>query len=243
MITCDDAELTLAMAGMGEVDAASLREARAHAQTCQRCGSAERAYAEVFDIVALAAVPEAPPPDLRRRILDAVAQQAQQAQPQPHAEPWWRRLWRRIPTGRPLTAFGFAAAATAVALAAVLILTSRGPAPVVTQQVQAGVNQPGLTGTLTYYRSSGDAVVSLTGLPASPRTATGGDGVYELWLVHSGGGVAPAGVLTQQSDGTWRAVVHRGDASDTAIAGTLEPAPGTATPTGSQVFQAPLPTT
>lgn len=253
---CDDAELTLALASMGDVDAAQLREAREHAQTCARCAVAERDYAEMLDMIAVAAIPDAPSPELRRRILDAVAGQTdvpaaprptRTSRAQPGAvdddaqRPWWRRLWERVPSGRPLTAFGFAAGAAAVALAAVLVFTSRGLAPVVTQSVQAGVNQPGLTGTLSYYRSTADAVVTLRGLASAPHTATGAPGVYELWLLQGSGAPIPAGTLTEQPDGTWRAVVHRQAQADTAVAATLEPAPGTQAPTGDTVFQAALP--
>src|SRR5260221_6830253 len=208
----------------------------------------------MFDMIAVVAIPEAPPPELRRRILDAVSQQPSAATPaqtkapapraQPTAEgyeaqlPWWRRVWERVPSGRPLTAFGFAASTAAVALAAVLVFTSQGAAPVVTQSVQAGVNQPGLTGTLSYYRSTADAVVTLRGLASGPHTATGAPGVYELWLIPGSGAPIPSGTLTQQPDGTWRAVVHRQAQADTAVAATLEPAPGTQAPTGATVFQA-----
>lgn len=245
---CDDAELTLALAALGDVEPDALREARTHAQTCKRCVAAEREYAQALDMIARAAVPDGPPPELRRRILDAVTAQPRPAgapvEPRDAADrPWWRHAWDRVPTGRSLTAVGFAGSVAAVALAAVLILTGHGPSPVVTQPVQAGVNQPGLTGTLTYYRSTGDAVVSLHGLAAGPHTPTGAPAVYELWLMRSGGGVTPAGVLVEQPDGTWRAVVHRQAAADVAVAATLEPAPGTQAPTGAGVFQATLPQT
>jgi anti-sigma-K factor RskA len=247
-VICDDAELTLALAGMGDVDAESLQEARAHAQTCDRCASAEREYAQALDMIARAAVPDGPPPELRRRILDAVDPQMRRPDAREEwrdraARPWWRRAWERVPSGRAVTAFGFAGSAAAVALAAVLVFTSRVTPPVITQPVQAGVNQRGLTGTLTYYRSSGDAVVSLHGLAAGPHTATGAPGVYQVWLTRSGDSVTSAGVLTQQPDGTWRAVVHRQGSADVGVAATLEPAPGTQSPTGAQVFQVDLPQT
>ncbi|HXA29017.1 MAG TPA: anti-sigma factor [Candidatus Angelobacter sp.] len=246
-MSCDDAELTLALAGMGDVDAAELREARLHAQTCARCVAAEREYALALDMIARAAVPDGPPPELRRRILESIAPQpvrpAAREEPRETAtSPWWRRAWQRVPSGRAATAFGFAGSVAAVALAAVLLLT-RGAAPLETLPLQAGVNQPGLAGTLTYYRSSGDAVVSLHGLAAGPRTAGGAPGVYELWLLRSGGAATAAGVLSQQPDGTWRAVVHRQAPADVTVAATLEPAPGTASPTGAQLFEASLPQT
>ena len=252
---CDDAELTLALASMGDVEAELLLQARAHAQACDRCAPAERDYADMLDLIARAAVPGGPPPELRRRILDAVSPQPQpnaqrSAEPEQPAQwrgaaerPWWQRLWDRVPTGRALTALAFGASAAAVVLAAVLVFTTHAPSPVVTQPVQAGVNQQGLSGTLTYYRGTGDAVVSLRGLAAGPHTTTGAPAVYELWLTRSGGGVAPAGLLAQQPDGTWRAVVHRQASADVAVAATVEPAPGTQSPTGAEVFQVNLPQT
>jgi len=181
-------------------------------------------------------VPSGPPPELRRRVLDAV-----QPRPVRGGEAWWRRLWERVPSGRPLTVAGFAGSAAAVALAAVLVVGSRGPAPVVTQPVQAGVNQPGVAGTLTYFRATGDALVSLRGLAVGPHTPSGAPAVYELWLMRGDGRVAPAGVLAEQPDGSWSAVVHRAGAAQVAVAGTLEPAPGTQAPTGAEVFQVSLP--
>lgn len=236
-MTCDDAELTLALASMGDVDAAALREAREHAGGCARCAAAERDYAGMFDLMARAAVPEGPSPELRRRILDAVRPAGRATA----AAPWWRRAWQRVPSGRPLTVAGMGAAAAAVALAAVLVAGSRGPATVVTQPLQAGVNRPGLAGTLTYFRPTGDALVSLHGLPAGAHTPSGAPAVYELWLMRGDGRVAPAGVLAEQPDGTWSAVVHRADPAQVAVAATLEPAPGTRAPTGAEVFQVSLP--
>ncbi|HZS13298.1 MAG TPA: anti-sigma factor [Candidatus Dormibacteraeota bacterium] len=241
-MTCDDVELTLALASMGDVDAEALQAARAHARTCERCAIAERQYAAMFDVVAVAAVPGGPPPELRRRILDAVSPQPRgEARVNRATQPWWRSVWERVPSGRPLTVAGFAGSAAAVALAVALVLQSRGASPVVTEPVQAGLNQLGLSGTLTYIRDSGDALVSLRGLSATPRTASGAAAVYELWLMRGDGSVAPAGTLSEQPDGTWRAVVHRQAPAQVAVAATVEPAPGTQAPTGDQVFQAVLP--
>jgi anti-sigma-K factor RskA len=154
---------------------------------------------------------------------------------------WWARWWERVPAGRPLTVLGLVGTAAAVALALVLTVGSRAPSPVVTQPLQAGVNQPGVTGTLTYFRSSGDAVLSVRGLRDDATTPAGVAAVYELWLMRGDGRVAPAGVLNRQADGTWRAVVHRQTSAEIAIAATLEPSPGTQSPTGAQVFQSTLP--
>ncbi len=218
------------------MDEAALGEARAHALDCARCAGAEREYAAVLDMMARAAVPAGPPAELRRRILDAV-----QPAPARGAQPWWRRLWERVPSGRALTLGGMLGSAAAVALAVLLVAGSRGPAPVVTQPVQVGLNQPGVAGTLTYYRATGDALVSLRGLAAAARTPSGAPAVYELWLMRGDGRVAPAGVLAEQPDGTWSAVVHRAGTAQVAVAATLEPAPGTQAPTGAEVFQVSLP--
>ena len=236
-MTCDDVELTLALASMGDVEAETLRDARLHARECERCHDAERDYTRVLDMVARAAVPEGPPAQLRRRVLDAV--RADDSAPVPSRR-WWVRWWERVPAGRPLTVLGFAGSVAAVALAVVLAVGSR-TSPVVTEPLQAGVNQPGVSGTLMYVRSSGDAVVSVRGLRDGATTPSGGAAVYELWLMRGDGRVAPAGLLSRQADGTWRAVVHRQASADVAVAATLEPAPGTQSPTGAEVFQSNLP--
>ena len=238
-MNCDDVELTLGLAAMGEVEEGALREARAHARGCVRCAGAEREYAAVADTVLRAAVPEGPPAELRRRVLSGV----QAAPPVRRGEPWWRRVWARVPSGRSLTVAGAFGSAAAVALAVVLVVGSRGPSTVVTQPLQVGVNQPGVAGTLTYFRPTGDALVSLRGLAVGPHTPSGAPAVYELWLMRGDGRVAPAGVLAEQPDGTWSAVVHRSGAGQVAVAGTLEPAPGTQAPTGAEVFQVSLPST
>lgn len=234
-MSCDDVELTLALAGMGDVDAAELRAARDHARDCARCRSAERDYARMFDMVAHAAVPSAPPPELRQRVLDAVGGRAVAPRRR------WARWWDRVPSGRPLTVAGLAGTAAAVALAVVLAVGSRSASPVVNEPLQAGLNQPGVTGTLTYVRGSGDAVLSVRGLRSAPTTPSGAAAVYELWLMRGDGRVSPAGVLGLQADGTWRAVVHRSATAQTAVAATVEPAPGTQQPTGDEVFQSALP--
>jgi hypothetical protein len=237
-VTCDDVELTLGLAAMGEVDEESLREAREHALECAQCAAAERQYAEVFDLMGRAAVPDGPPPELRRRVLESLQPRGAAAAV---GGTWWRRMWERVPSGRPLTVAGMLGSAAAVALAAVLVVGSRGPASVVNEPVQVGVNQPGVAGTLTYFRPTGDALLSMRGLAAAAHTPSGAPAVYELWLMRGDGRVAPAGVLAEQPDGTWSAVVHRGGAAQVAVAATLEPAPGTQAPTGAEVFQASLP--
>ena len=241
---CDDAELILALASMGDVDGDELRTARDHARTCARCTTAEREYAQVLDTVSRAAVVDGPPPELRRRILDSLGDGGAPASATARLvprRPWYGRWWERVPSGRPISVMGFAGMAAAVSLAVVLGLSSHSPATVVTQPLQAGLNQPGLSGTLTYYRPTGDVVLSVHGLPDAPTTRSGDPALYELWLIRGGGGVAPAGVLARQPDGTWSAVVHRQAAGDVSVAATVEPAPGTSSPTGPQLFQSALP--
>jgi len=244
-VICDDAELILALAGMGDVDGDELRGARDHARDCARCATAEREYAQVLDTVSRAAVVDGPPPELRRRILDSLgdggAPASAGARVAVPRRPWYARWWDRVPAGRPITVMGFAGMAGAVALAVVLGLSSHSPSPVVTQPLQAGLNQPGLSGTLTYYRPTGDVVLSVRGLPETPTTRGGEPALYELWLIGGGGAVAPAGALARQPDGSWSAVVHRQAAGDVSVAATVEPAPGTSSPTGPQLFQSALP--
>lgn len=253
MIGCDDVDLILAVgaAGGGAMEVDDARVVREHLPGCTRCTRAAAAYTATADLLVLAVEPVQPGDGLRARIMSQVYASVPAATPAlgkaqreragagGRARGLLRRLWRALPSSRGLTVGGAVAAAAAVAL----LVWSVGPwhgggtggAPL-TASVKGTLVEPGVQGSLTYYPQTETAVLSVRGL--TPQA----DRVYEVWLVRPSNAVTAAGYLTRQPDGTWSVAMHGSMAGYSAVAATLEPPGGSATPTGQQVLVGSLPT-
>lgn len=226
-----------------------------HLARCESCEDEVRGLRETAARLALA-VAEAPPANLRPRVLAAI-QQVRQAPPpvwDVHREPDPTQLLPRIEARRApwrtKLALGLTAvaAAAAVALGAVAFEGARD-----LQEVQANrrdlltvlaapdaqtVTQPvtaGGTATVLLSRSQGRIVVTSSGLPDLKAKD------YELWLMGSDG-IRPMGLLRKDESGLTIPVLARPLRGDDHVGLTVEPVGGSDQPTTQPIMFAELPT-
>lgn len=236
-MTFEELHELAAVYALGALEPAEAAEFEAHLATCERC---RRELADYSDVVEeLARADEiAPPPELRARIVDEIAQTAQTVSPPAaDSEPFidlTERRDRRIDR-RPRRLLLAAAAVVFVigGAAAMLTLADRDDAydAVVAAADAETLQLDGDIGTITVvYSPDLDRVgVSSTGLPDP------GEGkIYELWLVVDGG-VTPAGLFSPDN-GEVREVLSVDDIETLGFGITIEPAGGSEQPTGDILF-------
>ena len=234
-LTCTEGEELLALAALGVLSPADADALNAHLRECSACRAAGRSFEGV-----VAALPESlellqPPARLRRRLLAEVYG----ATPGRNPSRWWRDLWRRVPASRPVTVLA-GAAVLAAALLGVWGATRGGAPPARTFAVIGTTSEPQAQGTLTYFPATAQAVVTVSGLP-QPTLAGGTPGAYELWLVPASGPPHPAGFLSlSPATHEWTGAISADLAPFVTVAATTEPAGGSPSPTGSQLFSVPL---
>jgi anti-sigma-K factor RskA len=196
---------------LDELDADVHARIARHLEACEACLREHAAGAETLAALALAAPPQAPTAQLRRRVL-AVAGEA------PGAAAPARRHRLRRPGLRHVVPLGLAAAVAAAAL--VVVRPDSGAGRVATFSHAAGeLRVDGGTARLTSFT-----------LPAAPPGRS-----YELWVLRPGHAPQPAGLIAVGGhpaiDG-----VRPGD----QVAVTLEPARGSAAPTSAPVAVAAI---
>lgn len=246
MSLCDDVDLILAVGAVsGGWEPDELRVVREHTFGCVRCAGAAAGYMATAGALALAPEPVEPDPLLRTRIMAEVygsfSATTHSAPAQPHRglRTWLAGLWRGVPLGRGFTVGGAAAALAAVGLLVWSVGPGRqasvgGSAPL-SATVRGTIDDASVRGTVTVYRSTSTAVLSVHGLPAQT------DHVYEVWLVRANNSVKPAGFLVQQPDGTWSTAMQGSLAGFSLVAATVEEPGGSDTPTGRMVLVGSLP--
>jgi len=218
-----------------------------HLNRCQSCASEVRGFREVATSLAFAAAVE-PPPELRDRVMTAVAR-TRQLPPEvsSHARP--RRSRSSVPwvpwlSGAIATAgiviaifFGLAQAHTQAEL---------NQARAVNQQIVGVLTAPdaklltsrttvGGSAIVVLAASRHRLVVSTAGLPALPAGK-----VYQLWLIGRVK-IVSAGLLPAAKAGKTAPVVASGVVAGDKLGLTVEPAPGTAQPTTTPILALPLP--
>lgn len=190
-----------------------------------------RAVRETLAVVSAAGA-QAPPADLRQRLLSAVSDDNV----------------RVLPTARTGSRRRFAAlaaaAAVALGLGAVGVgLTLRPPAPQSTaQQVFAapdvhtvsGAIPAGGTATVVFSRNRDAGVLVMNDVPPpSPGS------VYQMWLV-SDSGATSAGTMDDKSVAPSTTAVLTNLGTSTKLRFTLEPGTGSTQPTGQVIAELPL---
>jgi anti-sigma-K factor RskA len=218
-----------------------------HLQRCQSCAGEVRGFREVATALAFAAAAE-PPPELRDRVMVAVARTRQQPpEIRTHARPRRSRGW--VPWVPWLSG--------AIATAAIVIAVVFGFAQAHTQQElnQAHAQTQAIAGVLaapdaqllTSTTTKGGVaivvlsaekrqlVVSTAGLPALPAGK-----VYQLWLIGPVK-IVSAGLLPAAEAGKTAPVLASGIVAGDKLGLTVEPAPGTAQPTTTPILALPLP--
>lgn len=226
---------------LGALEPAESAEFEAHLVTCERCRREIVALSGVVEELARADA-VAPPPELRTHVLDEIARTPQTGSPPASdAAPVIDLTQRRAPgaerrSGRLLLA---AAAVVVVIGGAIGILTladQDDPYDDVVAAADAETLQlDGDIGTITVvYSPDLDRVgVLSTDLPDPGEGKT-----YELWLVVDDG-VTPAGLFTPD-DGQVREVLPVDDIEALGFGVTIEPAAGSAQPTGDILLSGTL---
>jgi anti-sigma-K factor RskA len=209
-----------------------------HLNDCDTCADEVRGMRETVTRLATAAAQE-PPEELRERVL---AQAARTRQRPPRV--------RRPGSGRART-LGWTLSAACLVLAVVLGFATlreqhtREKADRLNREIAAvmaasdartvsGAVRPGGNGTVVASRSLGKAVIVMSGLPRLSSAKT-----YELWLMGPRP-PRPAGTMRPPAHGDLKPVLATGLGDATQIGLTIEPAEGSARPTGTPIFTATI---
>jgi anti-sigma-K factor RskA len=220
------------------LDEAETTTVSEHLARCPACRAEFQAYQTVADRLALAAPEAAPPPRLKRQILERV----EPPRPQPVAEPrpsWWQQLAGLF--GRAAPAWGAIALILVVVLAASnLWLWQRlnGERAITTS---GGMQVIALAGTEVAPDAAGTLVISddgeygtliVDGLPGLDE-----DQQYQLWLIRDGQRTS-GGVFSVNSEGYGALWISSPEplSSYPVFGITIEPAGGSPGPTGEKVL-------
>jgi Anti-sigma-K factor rskA len=218
-----------------------------HLHRCQSCTSEVRGFREVATALAFAADTE-PPPELRDRVMAAVARTRQQPpEIRTHARPrrsrgtapWLPWLSGAVATVGIVIAvvFGFAQAHTQQELdqaraqneAIASVLAAPDARLLTSTTTKGGV------AIVVLSAEKRQLVVSTAGLPPLPAGK-----VYQLWLIGPVK-IVSAGLLPAAEAGKTAPVLASGIVAGDKLGLTVEPAPGTAQPTTTPILALPLP--
>lgn len=210
-----------------------------HLPTCERCTAAVSEFGATTRQLALAGAPEMPSPELRTRLLAAVAADAAQERQAHHAAqrstPFLLR--RRAPqiyalAAVLLLAIGLGQLAWNLTLQRSLQQTrverdqARGELAITRWQLAATQANQQITGEVVYLRDLQQAVLVVNGLPALQANQ-----VYEVWLIKEGSAPEPQTVFLTSTTGIQANLDHY-----QKIAITIEPGPrGSLAPTSPPV--------
>ena len=219
---------------LGALDADEAAEMRMHLQSCPSCRAEVARLGAVSEALGRAVPVLSAPPDLRRRIVDAIA--AEPA-PAPAAKPARRVApWPRLAL-RPVAAFGAAVALGAGLLVGALVIA---PASAPTRTVTASVAPASAwhvahapTATLRTTGNSGVLVVH--GLPAPPRGK-----IYEVWVERAGRPLPTDALFDASRAGTATVAVPGSLRGASAVLVTAERLGGARVPTSSPLIAATL---
>jgi hypothetical protein len=217
-----------------------------HLRRCKPCGHEVRGLAETATGLAMAVALQ-PPPQLKERVLTAVAvtRQVPPAAEQHHrARPALLRAW----TPRLAVAVAVVSLAVAVALGAVGLSTRRelDRARAQNQAIEAVLAAPdarvvtqastvGGTATVVVSRAERKLIFTTAGLPRLPAAK-----VYELWLIGPPQ-IRKAGLLPAPSAGKTPPLLAAGLVPGDKVGVTVEPAGGTSQPTTTPILLMSLP--
>jgi Anti-sigma-K factor rskA len=218
-----------------------------HLNRCPPCAAEIRGFREVATALAFAAAAE-PPPELRGRVMAAVAG-TRQLPPETRTHARTRPARPRAPW-LPWLAGAVAAAGIVIAVifgvAAVHTRDELSQARAQNQQIAGVLTAPDAR-LLTSRTTAGGAavvvlaasrhqlVVTTAGLPALPSGK-----VYQLWLIGPVK-IVSAGLLPAAENGKTPPVLASGLVGGDKLGLTVEPAPGTAQPTTTPILALPLP--
>jgi anti-sigma-K factor RskA len=241
-----------ALTGAYALDAVEGRERdrfTRHLDRCRSCATEVRGFREVGTALALAVAVE-PPPELRTRVMAAVARAPQEAasEPRPRSRPVKpanpARTWVPWLSGAVAMAcvvlavvFGLARAHTEQQLSqaraqnqAIAAVLAAPDARLIAQRTSVGG-----AASVVLDAARHKLVVVTSGLP-SLRAGK----VYQLWLMGPKK-IVSAGLLPPASSGRTPPVLASGITAGDKLGLTVEPAPGSAQPTTTPILALPLP--
>jgi Anti-sigma-K factor rskA, C-terminal len=240
-----------ALTGAYALDAVGGRERdrfTRHLGRCRSCASEVRGFREVGTALAFAVAVE-PPPELRARVMAAVARTPQESaasHPRPGPRPVGNpaRTWVPWLSGAVAMAgivlavvFGLARAHTEQQLSqaraqnqAIAAVLAAPDARLIAQRTSAGG-----AASVVLDAARRKLVVVTSGLPSLPAGK-----VYQLWLIGPKK-IVSAGPLPPASSGRTAPVLASGLVAGDKLGLTVEPAPGSAQPTTTPIMALPLP--
>lgn len=213
---------------LGALDEAEAQTFRAHLEACTVCQDELAAFEQVVNVLPTSAPAYRAPRRLRRRVMNAVAQEPRHARaPAPAPAP------RRRALPRPVFAFGGVFALAVAAVVVVLAVGSSGSSPT-PRVVNAQVAGSG-SASLRVSRDHAELVVHRFQAPPAGQ-------IYEVWLQRGKTGSAvPTKALFSVNDAGDADVDVPGNLHGvTLVMVTREPAGGTQKPTHPPVIRAYL---
>lgn len=222
------------------------RQIEVHLQNCETCQGILASYQDVTEALLFAPGPKAPPRKLRARLLKQIDRRSE--------TPRWRRAIQRVPA----TAFGLALGLIVLLAANIGFLfqsqrlLNQGQDALAQQQAGqtaaaiasypssqvALIEEDGVRGTIVYDPDLPIGVMYVWGLepPAD-------DQAYQAWLVDGQGQRLSGGLLTFSEDPGFGWLMIEAPLPFAEFSGlgvTLEPAGGSAAPTGPRILGADL---
>jgi anti-sigma-K factor RskA len=217
------------------LDTEELTAVSEHLAGCAECRTELNAYRSMVGQLALASPDVAPPPDLKRRLLNRV-------HPQPVPPPaasWWHSFGGFLRRTAP--AWGLASLVLVVALVAMNLLlwqqlaqshTPTAVARITVVPMQGTADAPDASGIVAMSADGEYGTLVVQGLsPLSPEQQ------YQLWLIRDGQRTSGA-VFSVNAEGYTAAVISSASplSSYQAFGITVEPAGGSPGPTGTKVL-------
>ena len=208
-----------------------------HLSQCASCQSELDSYRHIVDELHEAVPPAQPPAELRRKILLAV--QPKRAPGQSNAVmPAWQRFWTKLQSGAPVWAYASFALVIVLAASNIWMLQRVNRLEATSQSEFRTVSltgtdiAPNATGMLVLSRDGNLGTLVVDSLPALDVTHQ-----YQLWLIKDGKRTS-GGVFSVSNDGYGAlAISSPQPLKEFAAFGiTIEPAGGSAGPTGDKVM-------
>ena len=224
----------------GSLEADELQRVKEHLLSCWICRNESSSFetiAEELSLAAPAAVPSAALKDrLMQRVQSAPPKKREQVSEPIPSRPFWERL---------LPAWGLASLFLIIGLAASSFIlwqrvssleTATSPGGMRAVSLSATDAAPGATGFVLISANGDDGALIVDGLPP-----LGEDQEYQLWLIRDGERTSGAVFSTdERSYAGMRIRAPRSLLDYSAVGITIEPAGGSAYPTGAQVLRGTL---
>jgi anti-sigma-K factor RskA len=218
---CPHAE-NLAPYALGALEEPAAVDLAAHLEDCERCSSELRWLRPALEVLPEAVEQLPPPPDLRRRLMEAVREDAAGRAP---ARPRTRR--RRLRLG-PATALAMVMIVAAGAIGYGLRDDGGGQ----TRTVSVAAVPTGSTARIEF--RGGEATLQVQHVPPLPSGS-----VYQVWVAR-GGTVVPSSVFKPSADGSAAAAIPEALHGAERVMVTREPGTGSTVPSSAPIYTATL---